>query len=184
MLTITVPACNREDWDEINNEFVYVNFPEKTIALEHSLVSLSKWEAKWEKPFLGKQDKTKEEALDYVRCMTITQNIDPIIYAHLGSDNIEKINRYIDAKMTATVITDRRPNRPNRETYTSELLYYYMIVYGIPFECQKWHLNRLLTLISICNIKNQSDNKMTQKETIARNKEINEMNRKKYKSKG
>lgn len=184
MLTITVPACNREDWDEINNEFVYVNFPEKTITLEHSLVSLSKWEAKWEKPFLGKQDKTKEEALDYIRCMTITQNIDPVIYEHLGSDNIEKINRYIDAKMTATTITDRRLNKPNHEIFTSELLYYYMIAYGIPFECQKWHLNRLLMLISICSIKNQTDNKMSKKEIYDRNRAINEMNRQKFKSKG
>ena len=151
MLQITIPAVD-QCWDEQKQEFVSIK--EQKLQLEHSLVSLSKWESKWRKAFLAKQDKTYAETLDYIRCMTITPNVDPQVYNFLTVDNINQINDYIAAPMTATVFSEDNSGRNNREVVTSELIYYWMIALNIPFECQKWHLNRLLTLIRVCNIKN------------------------------
>ena len=150
MLTITIPA--REMFDDKTQRFLSTK--EQTLQLEHSLVSLSKWESKWNKPFLSKDEKTTEETLDYIRCMTITQNVDPDIYNGLTSSNIESINKYIDAPMTATTFHNDNQKGRGREIVTSELIYYWMISHNIPMECQKWHLNRLLTLIRVCNVKN------------------------------
>ena len=180
MLKITVPAA--EFWDEIHEEFVYKK--EQTLQLEHSLVSLSKWESKWNKAFLGKQEKTDEEILDYVRCMTLTQNVDPEVYTRLSAENYAAINAYIEAPMTATCLIEDKQARGHKETVTSELIYYWMIALNIPFECEKWHLNRLLTLIKVCNIKNSPKKKMSKKDIMARNRAINEANRRKYHSKG
>lgn len=168
MLTITVPAV--EQYDEIKNEF----FTQKscTLKLEHSLVSLSKWESKWCKPFLSKEPKTIPESIDYIKCMTITQNVDPDVYAHLPNSVMDKVNNYIAQPMTATFFS-RRNNSVTHEVITSELIYYWMIALNIPFECQKWHLNRLLTLIDVCNIKNQPKKNMSRQEVVERNNEIN-----------
>jgi hypothetical protein len=180
MLQITIPA--QELWDERINQFV--NTKEVTLTLEHSLVSLSKWESKWCKPFLTKEDKTLEETIDYVRCMTLTQNVDPDVYNHLSSKNIEQINKYIDDPHSATVIHDN-PNAPrSREIVTSELIYYWMIALNIPFECQKWHLNRLLTLIRVCNIKNTPPKKMSKNDLMRRNAALNAARRQKLHSAG
>lgn len=146
MLQVTIPK--KELWDNEKEEFVY--FKGQTIALEHSLVAISKWESKWQKPFLVKDRKTTEELLDYVRCMTITQNVDPLCYAALTNKNVEDIVAYIDSPMTATTFSDKNKKPPRRRIITSELIYYWMIEAGIPFECQKWHINRLLTLIQVC----------------------------------
>ena len=158
MLTITIPE--QELFNELTNEFVRTK--SHTIQLEHSLVSLSKWESKWNKPFLSKDDKTIEQTLDYIQCMTITQNIDPMVYRFLTDENIRDINDYIDAPMTATTFPDK--GYPSREIITSEIIYYWMISLNIPMECQKWHLNRLLTLIRVCNVKNAPAKKMSRKE--------------------
>lgn len=168
MLTITVPAV--EQYDEVKNEF----FTQKscTLKLEHSLVSLSKWEAKWCKPFLSKEPKTIPESIDYIKCMTITQNVDPDVYTHLPNSVMDKVNNYIAQPMTATFFS-RRNNSVTHEVITSELIYYWMIALNIPFECQKWHLNRLLTLIDVCNIKNQPKKNMSRQEVVERNNEIN-----------
>lgn len=174
MLTITVPAF--EMWDEKNEKFV--NIKECTLQLEHSLISLSKWESKWCKPFLFTKEKTEEETLDYVRCMTLTPRVPPEVYYGLTSENIKAINRYIEAPMTATCFGADRNGRGNREIVTSELIYYWMIALNIPFECQKWHLNRLLTLIRVCNIKNQSPKKMSRREIMSRNAALNAARRK------
>ena len=149
MLRITIPAV--EQWDEVKQEFVFTK--EQTLSLEHSLVSLSKWESKWCKAFLTKQDKTSEETLDYIKFMTLTQNVDPEVYNYLTNGNISEINEYIEAPMTATYFSDEKTVKTSREQVTAELIYYWMIALNIPFECQKWHLNRLLTLIKVCNIK-------------------------------
>ena len=179
MLQIIVPAT--EQWDEIKQEFVYTK--ETTLQLEHSLVSLSKWESKWCKPFLSKEDMTAEETIDYIRCMTITQNVNPEVYTCLSDENITQIHDYIQAPMTATFF--RKENGPpSREIITSELIYYWMITLNIPFECQKWNLNRLLTLIRVCNIKNQPAKRRSQREIMEYNTALNEARRKKLNSKG
>ena len=181
MLQITIPAV--EDWDEIKEEFVIVK-KEKTIQLEHSLVSLSKWESKWCKPFLSKREKTLEETIDYIKCMTITQNLDPDIYFRLTEDNIRQINKYIEAPMTATTFQERNGSKRNSEQITAELIYYWMIALNIPMECQKWHLNKLLTLIRVCNIKNQPGKKMARQDAARYYAELNEKRRKELNSKG
>jgi hypothetical protein len=180
MLNITIPK--KELYDEVKNEFI--TFEEKTICLEHSLVSVSKWESKWKKPFLSKEEKTVEETLDYIKCMTITQNVDSRIYQYLSKDNIKEINDYIDDKMTATTFYDTRKNTGRAETITSELIYFWMISLNIPMECQRWHLNRLLTLIKICNIKNDSGKKMSRSEINSRNAALNAARRKKLNTRG
>lgn len=172
MLEITIPAV--EKWDQIKQEFI--NTPAQTLRLEHSLVSLSKWESKWCKPFLTKDNKTIEETIDYVRCMTITQNVKPEVYFNLTPENIAQINAYIEAPMTATYFSQDK-GKPSREQITAELIYYWMIGFNIPFECQKWHLNRLLTLIRVCNIKSQPPKKMSKNEIMSRNAALNAQRR-------
>lgn len=179
MLEITIPST--ELWNEEKQEFMSVKG--MTLKLEHSLVSLSKWESKWCKPFLSKEDKTREETLDYIRCMTLTQNVDSDIYNYITDNNINEIIEYINAPMTAT--TFREENKGgSREITTAELIYYWMIALDIPFECQKWHLNRLLTLIRVCNIKNQPPKKMSKREIMSRNASLNAARRKQLNSKG
>lgn len=180
MLRITIPAV--ELWDEAKQEFIYTK--EQTLSLEHSLVSLSKWESKWCKAFLTKQEKTFEETLDYIKCMTLTQNVDPEVYDHLTNKNIEEINNYIDAPMTATYFSDDKTVKTSREQITAELIYYRMIALNIPFECQKWHLNRLITLIKVCNIKNQPPKKRSRKEIMSRNAALNAARKKQLNTKG
>lgn len=179
MLEIVIPST--ELWNEEKQEFVSIKGA--TLKLEHSLVSLSKWESKWCKPFLSKDDKTREETLDYIKCMTLTQNVDANIYNYITDDNINKIVTYINAPMTAT--TFREENKGgSREIVTAELIYYWMIALNIPFECQKWHLNKLLTLIRVCNVKNQPPKKMSKREIMSRNASLNAARRKQLNSKG
>ena len=180
MLQITVPAG--ELYDEVNNEFITVK--EQTLQLEHSLVSLSKWESKWEKAFLSKAERTFEETIDYIRCMTLNKNVDPNVYRFLTNENIEAVNAYISAPMTATTFFDDGKKGGHRETVTAELIYYWMISLNIPFECQKWHLNRLLTLIRVCNVKNTPPKKRSAKEIMSRNAALNAARRKKLNTRG
>ena len=181
MLHITVPI-SPEIWDEKNEEFI----EPKTVSLqlEHSLVSISKWESKWHKPFLSKEPKTVEETIDYIKCMTLTQNVKPEVYDHLSKENIEEINAYIDDPKTATTFSKDRKSARSREIITSELIYYWMIALNIPFECQKWHLNRLLTLIRVCEVKNTPGKKMSQREVLNQYAAINAANRKRFNTKG
>lgn len=180
MLQIDVPAG--EFFNEITNQFEYSKAT--TLTLEHSLVSLSKWESNHCKPFLTGDEKTNEEILDYIKCMTLTQNVDPNVYKSLSNENIDKINKYINDPHTATTVKEN-PNAPKgREIITSELIYYWMIALQIPFECQKWHLNRLLMLIKVCNIKNTPPQKMTQRQLMSRNAALNAARRKQLNSRG
>lgn len=180
MLVITIPAM--EMFNEQTQEFFTLK--EQTLQLEHSLVSLSKWESKWCKPFLSKDNKTTEETLDYIKCMTITQNVSPDVYNRLTKNNIQAINDYIDAPMTATTFNDQNQKGRGREVVTSELIYYWMIALNIPMECQKWHLNRLLTLIRVCNVKNSPPKKMSRGDIMRRNAALNAARRKQMNSKG
>lgn len=165
MLTITIPAA--ELFDESTLEYIYTKTT--TIQLEHSLVSVSKWESKWEKSFLSTK-LTNEQLYDYIRCMTITQNVDPNIYKVIPEKQMKEIEKYINSKQTATWFGNSKKQAPSRRVITSELIYYWMIACGIPFECQKWHLNRLITLIRVCQEESQPSKKMTTKERQALNK--------------
>lgn len=180
MLKVTVPAS--EFFDTANNEFIATSRTELT--LEHSLVSVAKWESKWKKPFLSSSEKTSEEIIDYVKCMTLSKNVDPNVYYVLPPDALKKINDYIDDSMTATWFTEQPGGSRSREVITAEIIYYWMIALQIPFECQKWHLNRLLTLIRVCNIKQQPDKKMSRKQTMASNRALNAARRKAHGTKG
>lgn len=181
MLHITIPLTS-EGWDEEKEEFVKPKV--QTLCLEHSLVSLSKWESKWCKAFFSKRDKTAEETIDYIRCMTLTQNVNPDVYTKLTKQNIDDIYKYINAPMTATVLPDEKKGKINNETVTSELIYYWMIALNIPVEFQKWHLNRLLTLIRVCNVKNAPPKKRSQREIMSRNAALNAARRKQFNTKG
>lgn len=181
MLRITVPE--KELWDERNQVFIQVK--EQTLQLEHSLVSLSKWESKWRKSFLKHKDKSLEETIDYVRCMTITQNVNPNVYLCLTDGNIADVNRYITDPMTATYLSnDDSSEGKSNDVVTAELIYYWMIAFNIPVEFQKWHLNRLLTLIRVCEMKNRSGKKKNPKDIMRRNRARNAYNRKRFNSKG
>lgn len=182
MLQIAIPSI--EYYDSVRNEFFTVKG--QVIQLEHSLVSISKWESKWNKPFLSKEQKTVEEFLDYVRCMTLTQNVNPMLYQNINPDISKQIMDYIEAPMTATTFHDYpgAPRRGSSEIITSELIYYWMVALQIPFECQKWHFNRLMTLIRVCNIKNSPKKKMSRNEIFSRNAALNAARRGKMGSAG
>lgn len=186
MLPIMIPE--REFFDERTGEFITIK--QQELQLEHSLISLSRWESKWKKPFLVQSGKdgshSLQEIQDYIRCMSLNQNVDPVVFQTLGPDVIKQVEAYIGDPHTATTIVDRRPNRSagRGETITSELIYYWMVAHDIPFECQKWHLNRLLTLIKICNIKNIPAEKMSKQSIFAQNRSLNAQRRAALHSKG
>ena len=172
-LKITIPA-NDDLWDPDNNKFI--SFKEQTLVLEHSLLSLSKWERITKKSFLfnvTSKKITPEEWLLYIKCMTINQ-VNDIVYSLLSSDQYKEIFDYINDPMTATTINDNRPNKGRREIVTSEVIYYRMISYGIPIELEKWHLNNLMTLISVFAIKGGGEKKMSRAEAAAYQRSINE----------
>ena len=181
MLLITIPLKS-EEWDEEKEEFV--SAPGITLKLEHSLVSLAEWESKWEKAFITTREKTAEETLDYIKCMTLTPNVDPEVYDHLTPENVKAVNKYIAASMTATYFSEDKQPKGGREVITAELIYYWMISLQIPFECQYWHLNRLLTLVKVCNIKNSPPKKMSKRDITARNARLNAARRQQMNSRG
>lgn len=181
MLQITIPK--QEGWDERTQEFVDIK--EQTLQLEHSLISLSKWESKWHKVFLSnKDDKTLEQTIDYIKCMTLTQNVKPEVYDRLTEEHFEIIKEYIDNPMTATYFSNMPGGKKSSEQVTSELIYYWMISCNIPFECEKWHLNRLITLIKVCDIKNQPPKKRSKRDIASQYAKINAARRQQLNSKG
>lgn len=180
MLRVVVPSM--ELFDETKQEFF--NTKSQELTLEHSLVSLSKWESTWKKPFLTKGNKTIAETIDYVKCMTVTQNVDPEVYNYIPKFVLDQISDYIDEPMTATTFRQEKSTPGSKEVITAEIIYYWMISFQIPFECQKWHLNRLLALINVCNIKNQPKKKMSNHELMARNRALNEERKAKFRTRG
>ena len=180
MLPITIPA--KELYDEVKDEFVVQK--EQKLVLEHSLLSLSKWEAETHKPFLTKEEKTIPEMIAYIRCMTLTPNVNPDVYSRIDDNILTEVLNYIQDSRTATWFSKTTQTKPSRETITSELIYFWMVHHGIPFECQKWHLNRLFTLIRICNEKNAQPKKMNKRELAARNHSLNAARRKRMHTKG
>lgn len=180
MLQIVVPAM--EYWNESVNEFVHVE--EVTLQLEHSLVSLSKWESKWCKPFFSKDEKSYEETIDYIKCMTITSGVDDAVYSRLSNANVMQINEYIEAPMTATTFSKDKGGKTNKEIVTSELIYYWMASLNIWLECENWHLNRLLTLIRVFNAKNEPQKNMSKKDIFNRNRALNAARKNKLNTRG
>ena len=179
MLEITIPK--QRLFDEETYEFM--NVDETKLCLEHSLVSLSKWESKWHKPFIS-SEKSKEEIMDYIKFMTITKNVNPIVYNALTDENVIQIKNYIDDSMTATTFSQKNNGEHNSEIITAELIYYWMIELKIPVEFQKWHINRLITLIRVCEIKNTPPKKRSGREIASRTAAINAARRQKYAKKG
>lgn len=182
-ITVTVPA-GAELFNSERNEFVYRTDKDIQITMEHSLVSLQRWEQKWHVPFLDKQHKkTNEETLDYLRCMTLSKNIDDRVYMLIPRSEVVRIKEYIEDPMTATTIKSRG-KRGEAEIKTAEVLYCDMILLGIPFECRKWHLNTLITLINVCNEKQKPPEKMSRSAILSQNRELNRLRREALKSKG
>lgn len=179
MLTLVIPGI--EFYDELNNEFI--NYPEVELHLEHSLVSISKWESKWKKPFLSGKEKTVDEIIDYIKCMSLDEIRDVKVLNNLTVDNVKSINEYIENSMTATTFSNDKGGN-SREIITSEIIYYWMLTLNIPFECQYWHLNRLLTLIRVCNIKNNPPKKMSKQEMMSRNRALNQSRKQQFNTRG
>lgn len=182
MLQITVPAL--EMFNDETQEFITTK--EQTLCLEHSLLSISKWESKWHKPYLTKVKKTTEETIDYIRCMTLTQNVSPEVYLALTERNFEEIADYIDNPMTATWFSGNSTDKTNRQQVTSELVYYWMFSLQIPKECEKWHIARLMTLIRIFNAENQDSKNKGQvtNDMMAQRRALNEARKKQLNTKG
>ena len=179
MLYITIPKS--EFYDERTSSFIQIK--EQKLQLEHSLVSLSKWEQKTGKPFLATGQMTFEDTIEYIKCMTITQNVDPNVYYGITNDIIKQVDQYIGEKMTATTFS-YTPKGGSRQIVTSEVIYYWMFELKIPKECEKWHLNRLLTMIRVSSEKNAPKKKMTRGEIMARNKQLNEARKAQLHTKG
>lgn len=168
---------------DVTNEFLH--FKGAKFKIEHSLVSLAKWESKWKKPFLHTK-LNKEQWLDYIRCMTITQNVDPLAYKLIPNSLLKEIQEYVEEQQTATTITNNAPQKPHKkEIITAEIIYFWMVSYNIPVEFEKWHLSRLLTLIEVCSIKNNANGKkMSKSEVMRQNNKINAARRAAMNSRG
>lgn len=169
MLRIDIPE--REFFDEETERFGKIRAT--TLYLEHSLISISKWEAKWHIEFF-ESEKTLEQTMDYIACMVLNREIDDKaqVLKFLTEDDVKKINDYINNPMTATRIKDDG-RRGRTQKITSELIYCWMVQYQIPFECEKWHINRLIMLIRVISEENKPKKKMTKREIMAQNKALN-----------
>lgn len=180
MLRLVVPGV-----ELFNNETqTFSRSEEVVLELEHSLVSLSKWESKWNLPFLGKDKKTSEQIIDYIRLMNSVSGVPDEVFFRLSDENYTSINEYINAKMTATWFREDPVTHANREIVTAEIIYYWMISFQIPLECEDWHLNRLFTLVKVLNQKNQPKKKQNTQTAAAQRRALNEARMKQYNTSG
>lgn len=188
MLEIIIPEQHYEIFDDDKNIFLpTIDIKETKIQLEHSLISLKKWEEKWHKPFLKDDDKSYDETIDYIRCMTLTHNIDPMVYKYIPQDVANQVIEYIKNPMTATWFKDNTligAQKSSREIITAEIIYYWMVALNIPSEYQKWHLNQLLTLIKVVSIKNGKPEKVDKMTAAKQRAELNAQRRKKFNTTG
>lgn len=188
MLEIIIPEKHIRVFNEIKEEFEYIDVNETKLELEHSLVSVAKWEQKWRKAFLGEDEKTYEEIMDYIRCMTLNGPISQVVYKNISPDLLNQIIDYIKDPMTATTITSMSSMDNtlgvNIKRVTAEIIYYWMISLNIPFECQHWHLNTLLMLIRVINVKNGKQTKVPKKDAARERARLNAQRRAMYNSKG
>lgn len=179
MLKLQIPSLER--FDSRTSEFITIQGGE--VQLEHSLLSIYKWESKWEKPFLVEKAKTREESIDYIRCMVIHTEIDPDLFRYFPDSILDQVDEYINRPMTATRFS-KSDDPPSRDVVTAEIIYWQMTVLGIPLEFEKRHFNQLLTLIRVCSIKNGPQKKMSKKEIFKRNRELNAARKKQFHTKG
>lgn len=183
MLTIRIPG--EEYYDD--SSWTFVRNKETTLQLEHSLVSLAKWESIHNKPFLHTDKLTRQETLDYIRCMTITQNTDPAVYDRIPQTTLDQIRQYMDKRATATTfsrIADGGSGGAKPQIVTAEIIYYWMFTFGIPMECQKWHLNRLMDQIKVCSIRSGPGKKMPKHEAARQQRELNAARKRKHGTRG
>lgn len=184
MLEIKVPK--KDCWDE--EKEIFVIFPETHLKLEHSLVSLQKWESKFHTPFFATSDKTYDEVLEYIVCMTINDVEDKSVYQYIPDVEMQRIIDYIKDPMTATWFGKKdntsKIGTKSREIITAEVIYYWMIKLGIPMECQKWHLNQLMTLIKVINVKDAKKPKRSKSDVAQEWAAINAARRAKYNTRG
>ena len=182
---LTLDIAGTELFDESSNRFI--SQPGFTVTLEHSLVSLSKWESIWKIPFLSQEDLPQEQLLNYIDCMILSPDNVTNLFTRLTQDQMQLITDYISDTQSATTIHETSSGSHRKEVVTSEVIYYWMVALTIPFECQHWHINRLINLIRITNIKNAPESKtpkMSRAELSARNRELNAQRRAKYGTKG
>ena len=180
MLSLQIQGC--DFWDESTNQFVPMK--SQVLQLEHSLVSISKWEAKYKKPFLSREGRTREETLDYIKAMTITQNVNPLLYNLITDDHIRKVNEYIDDPMSATTIKKQEGKGNAFKIITSEEIYASMVELRVPAEYQKWHFNRLMMLLRVLGERNKPPKKMRKSELARRNRSLNAARRARLGSRG
>ena len=183
MLNLKIPEIS-ELWDEKTQQFYSVHA--QTIQLEHSLIAISKWEAKWHRPFLDDlrwKKITPDQLMDYIKCMTVTHNVDDIVFRSLQAPQLQEIIDYINDPATATTFSNS-DSVPNFEIITSEVIYWEMIALGIWKECEKWNINRLVTLIQVCNNKNKKGQAMPTNKIHSQNRMVNEMRKAKYHTRG
>lgn len=180
---LTLQLTDFEYYDEKEGRFKVRKG--RKLLLEHSLISIVRWESKWKTPFISNKDKTQEQSSDYIRCMCTNLPEDLTLFKTLTKKEIAVVDAYINDSMTATTISRKGPKRPSREIVTSEIIYWWMIQYNIPFDpCEKWHLNRLMTLIEVCGAKGGPQQKMGVKEQMAQQRMINATRRARLNSKG
>ena len=182
MLHLQIP--DRELWDPIKERFVSITGAE--VDLEHSLYSVSKWESKWHVPFHDdRKEKTLEQNIDYIRCMCVTENINPDVFRYITEQNAKEISEYIGDSATATWFNDNKKRSGKREIITAEIIYYWMTAYNIPESYQFWHLNKLMTLLRVCAEKNNPDaNKKNNNTLASQRRALNAARRKKFHTKG
>ena len=169
---------------------VYTAEKDWKLALEHSLISVQKWEAKWHVAFLNKGTRTFEQTIDYLRCMTLTPNVPDEVYYCIPHTELKRVLEYVDDPMTATRINDGFDSgnsygkKMGKDVITAEVIYNWMISLNIPTEYRKWHLNQLLTLIRVINAKNQPKKKRRMRDVLEEYKSINEANKRRFGTKG
>lgn len=163
----------KEYYNEITNEFI--DLPGGELQLEHSLYALAAWESKWKKPFLTDKPKTLDETISYIKCMTLNpESVSPHLYSLISQKNLDQIYEYMGSTQTATWFTEHGPKQPkSRKVITAEIIYYWMVSFNIPFECQYWHLDRLITLIRVCDINSKPPKKMSKQEAARQRMALN-----------
>ena len=176
-MPIPIYLKEEELYNSATQEFIQVKA--KTVYLEHSLVSIQKWEQKWHIPFLKDTPKTREQEQDYIRCMSMSGPLSDVDLMRFRQSDLIRINDYIQDPMTATTFNNKNA-RHSRRILTAEVIYAQMIHYGVPFECKKWHLNSLMTLLRACYEEEAPKKKMGKKDLYSRYNQIEAANRKRY----